>query len=100
MMRVKRKVSIEFKHYEAGELLSGVYKSVQICRRYELSPGLLYHLKKQYKRGKLDDVPTEKERLEERVWELEWLLGQKTFDNEVIDSFFKILKDEEVYLWE
>jgi len=83
-MRVKRKFSIEFKQQVVGELLSGVYTSAQICRRYELSPGLLYHWKRQYERGKLDNEPTEKGRLEERLRELERLLGQKTFENELL----------------
>lgn len=83
-MRVKRKFSIEFKQQVVRELLSEVYTSAQICRRYELSPGLLYHWKRQYERGKLDNEPTEKGRLEERVRELERLLGQKTFENELL----------------
>ena len=83
-MRVKRKFSIEFKQQVVRELLSEVYTSAQICRRYELSPGLLYHWKRQYERGKLGSEPTEKGRLEERVRELERLLGQKTFENELL----------------
>jgi transposase len=83
-MRVKRKFSLEFKQQVVGELLSEVYTSAQICRRYELSPGLLYHWKRQYERGKLDNEPTEKGRLEEQVRELQRLLGQKTFENEFL----------------
>lgn len=83
-MRVKRKFSNEFKHQVLGELLSGAFTPAQICRKYEISPGLLYHWKRQYERGKLDNEPTREGKLEERIRELERVLGQKTFENELL----------------
>jgi len=44
---------------------------LELPRRYNLSSGLVYHWKKQYARGKLNNEPTQEEALLDRINKLE-----------------------------
>ena len=74
----KRTFSLEFKRHIVEELLSGESSLAQICRRYTISPSLLQHWKKQYSRGKFNNEPTEEGALQERIQQLERLVGRLT----------------------
>ena len=66
------------------ELLSGISSPAQIVRRYEISSGLLYHWKKQYAKGAFENPPDQTAALEERVRQLEQLVGKLTLENEFL----------------
>ena len=83
-MRNQRSFSIEFKGQVIEELLSGESRPAQLCRRYNISPSLLYHWKKQYSRGKFNNEPTEEAALRDRVDKLERLVGRLTLENEFL----------------
>ncbi|MCK4354154.1 MAG: transposase [Dehalococcoidia bacterium] len=83
-MRNQRSFSIEFKRQVVEELLSGESRPAQLCRRYNISPSLLYHWKKQYSRGKFNNEPTEEAALRDRVDKLERLVGRLTLENEFL----------------
>src|SRR5574337_1579661 len=92
-MRQQRTFSPEFKCQVVEELLSGVSTAAQLCRRHTLSSGLLYHWRTQYTRGGFGAAPAQEAALEERVRQLEQLLGQLTLENE----FLK--KDHRARVW-
>ena len=73
-----RRFTAEFKRGVVEELLSGTAKPAQIARRYNLSRGLVYHWKKQYARGKLNNEPIQEEALFDRISKLEQMLGKLT----------------------
>ncbi len=52
------------------ELLSGISTPAQICRRHEISSGLLYYWKKQYARDDLGNNGKREDALEERIRQL------------------------------
>ena len=83
-MRNQRSFSIEFKRQVVEELLSEESRPAQLCRRYNISPSLLYHWKKQYSRGKFNNEPTEEAALRDRVDKLERLVGRLTLENEFL----------------
>ncbi len=83
-MRKQRSFSVEFKRQVVEELLSGESRPAQLCRRYNISSSVLYHWKKQYGRGKLDNEPTEEEALKDRIEKLERLIGRLTLENEFL----------------
>jgi len=74
----------QFKREVVEELLSRATGSAQLARRYNLSSGLLYHWKKQYARGKLNNEPTEEAALRDRIGQLEKILGRLTLENEFL----------------
>ena len=75
-MRNQKSFSLEFKRQVVEELLSGESHSAQLCRRYNISPSVLYHWKKRYSRGKFDNKPTEEAALKDRIEKLERLVGR------------------------
>jgi len=83
-MRKQRTFSPEFKRQIVEELLSGVSTPAQICRRHEISSGLLYYWKKQY--GQTDPGSHSKREaaLQERVQQLEQMLGKAYLENEFL----------------
>ena len=83
-MRNPRNFSLEFKRQIVEELLSGQSSPAQLCRRHNLSPSLLYHWKKQYSRGKFNNEPLREAALQDRVEQLERLVGKLTLENEFL----------------
>jgi transposase len=53
-------------------------------RRHDISSGLLYHWKDQYTKGRFDNPPNQEAALEERVRQLEQLVGKLTLENEFL----------------
>lgn len=83
-MRNQRSFSIEFKRQVVEELISGENRPAQLCRRYNISPSLLYHWKRQYSRGKFNNEPTTEAALKDRIEKLERLVGKLTLENEFL----------------
>ena len=83
-MRNQRSFSIEFKRQVVEELLSGISRPAQLCRRHNISSSVLYHWKKQYGRGRFNNEPTQEAALQDRVEKLERLVGRLTLENEFL----------------
>ena len=83
-MKEKRNFTPEFKRQVIEELLSGVSRPAQICRRHNIGISLLYHWKKQYSVGKLNNEPIKEAALQDRVEQLERLVGKLTLENEFL----------------
>ena len=74
-MKQRRKFSVELKRQVVEELLSGMSTPAQLMRRHDISSGLLYHWKEQYARGRFNNEPSKEAALEDRVRQLEQLVG-------------------------
>ena len=83
-MRKQRRFSAELKRQVVEELLSRITSPAQLCRRHNISSGLLYYWKKQYSRGKFGNEPTHEEALKDRVAKLEQMVGRLTMENEFL----------------
>lgn len=83
-MKHRRSFPIDLKRRIVEELLSGVSTPAQLIRRHEGSSGLLYHGKGQYARGRFNNEPTKEAALEDRVRQLEQLVGKLTLENEFL----------------
>jgi transposase len=79
-----RRFNQDFKRSVVDQLLSETVGPAELCRRYNISSGLLYHWKKQYADGKLTSEPSREAELAARVRELECLLGKVTLENEFL----------------
>ena len=88
-MRTPRRFSPELKRFIIEELLSQTSTPAQICRRHNISSGLLYHWKRQYARGKFGNEPTQEAALADRVEQLERLVGQLTLEKEFLKKALK-----------
>jgi transposase len=79
-----RRFTQDFKRSIIEQLLSETVGPAELCRRYNISSGLLYTWKRQYAAGKLDAEPSREAELAARVQELERLLGKVTLENEFL----------------
>ena len=79
-----RKFTLEFKRSIIEQLLSETVGPTELCRRYNISSGLLHRWKNQYAEGKLNAEPSKEAELAARVRELERLLGKVTLENEFL----------------
>jgi transposase len=83
-MKHRRSFAADLKRQIVEELLSGMSTPAQLTRRYEISSGLLYHWKEQYAKGRYDNEPSKEAALEDRVHQLEQLVGKLTLENEFL----------------
>jgi len=83
-MRKQRRFPVELKRQVVEELLSGITSPAQLCRRHNISSGLLYYWKKQYSRGKFGNEPTQEAALKDRIAKLEQMVGRLTMENEFL----------------
>jgi len=79
-MKRRRSFAVELKRQIVEELLSGMSTPAQLTRRYEISSGLLYHWKDQYAKERFDNEPSKEAALEDRVHQLEQLVGKLTLE--------------------
>ena len=83
-MRARRRFSAAFKRQVVEELLAGVSTQAQVCRRYELCPTLVRTWKEQYAKGELADPEQACESQQERIRELEQMVGKLTMENALL----------------
>ncbi|TKJ45520.1 hypothetical protein CEE35_03735 [Candidatus Aerophobetes bacterium Ae_b3b] len=79
-MKKARTFTSQFKREVIEELLSEITGPAQLCRRYNLSSGLLYHWKKQYVRGRFNNEPTQEAAMLDRINALEKVVGRLTLE--------------------
>jgi len=83
-MKKQRSFSSEFKRQVVEEYLSGVSTAAQLCRRHNISSGLLYYWKKQYVKNSFEADSAKEAALEERINQLEQALGKAHLENEFL----------------
>jgi transposase len=83
-MGARRRFSAAFKRQVVEELLAGAASMAQLCRRYELCPTLLRTWKDQYAQGRLADPEQVCESQEQRIRELERMVGKLTMENALL----------------
>lgn len=83
-MMKQRTFTAEFKRQVVEELLSGVTGPAQICRRHNISSSLLYRWKRQYGQGRFGNEATEVAAMQERIEQLERMVGKLALENEFL----------------
>jgi transposase-like protein len=96
-MTTRRRFTAEFKARVVLEVISGAKTAAELCREHNLKPQLLSDWKAHF----LVQAPTvfaagrHQEEGEERIIELERLLGQKTLELEVAKKASSILQSHQ-----
>ena len=83
-MGARRRFSAAFKRQVVEELLAGAATMAQLCRRHELCFSVIRQWKEQYAKGQLADPEAVGESQEERIRELERMVGQLTMENALL----------------
>jgi transposase-like protein len=81
-MKKQTTFTAEFKRQVVEELVSGISRPAQICRRHNISSSLLYRWKRQYGLGKFGNEPTETAAMQDRIEQLERLVGRLSLHGE------------------
>ncbi len=85
-----RKFSKAFKSQVVEEYLAGEATQAQLARRYGVSDNLIFQWRKRYAEGKLEEVAGSTDK-DERIKELERMVGQLTMENELLKREFASL---------
>lgn len=83
-MRTKRKFSLEFKKKVVEEIKTGVVTMAQAIRQYEIGYTLIYRWIEKYDHGKLNNEPSERGALENKIAELERKVGQQVMEIDLL----------------
>lgn len=83
-MRPRRKFGVEFKKKVVEEIRGGVLSAAQAVREYELSSNLVYRWMDEYDHGKLENEPTHQGALENKIADLERMVGQQAMEIELL----------------
>jgi transposase len=83
-MRTRRKFALEFKRGLIEQIKSGVVGVTQASREHEISPTLIYKWLDKYEHGKLNNEPSEKGVLENKIAELERKVGQQAMEIDLL----------------
>ena len=84
IMGARRRFSAAFKRQVVEELLGGAATPAQLCRRHELCHSVLRQWKQQFAEGQLADPEQVCQGQEERIRELERMVGQLTMENALL----------------
>lgn len=84
-MRSRRKFSNAFKRQVVEELLAKISTKAQICRRHDLSYGVVQRWEEVYAQGRLTEEPgPERREQSHRIAELERMVGKLTMENDLL----------------
>ncbi len=85
-MAIRRKFSAEYKARLVLELLSGQRSAAEIARKEHIKDALLYEWRAQFleRASTVFSEPAPSQEAEQKVAELERLIGQLTIENEVL----------------
>ena len=83
-MAVRRRFSAAFKRQVVEEVLAGAATMAQVCRRYELCQTVVRSWREQYAQGRLADPEQVGQNQEQRILELERMVGQLTMENALL----------------
>lgn len=79
----------EFKRQLVEEVLSGISTPATLCRKHGIARPVLSRWQKQYAKGKFDNEPIAEVIIQERVQQLERMVGRLTMDNDLLKKALK-----------
>jgi len=95
-MAGRRKFSKAFKSQVVEEFLAGEVTQAQLARRYGISDHLIIQWRKRYAEGKLEETTSPSDK-DERIKELERMVGRLTMENELLKKgvLFALARENE-----
>jgi len=84
IMGARRRFSAAFKRQVVEELLAGAATLAQLCRRHELCQTVIRNWRQQYAQGRLAAPEGVGESREQRIRDLERMVGQLTMENALL----------------
>ena len=79
-----RKFTNAFKQQVIEEMLSGLARPAEICRKYNIAKQVLARWQNKYTQGGLDNEPLAESIAHERIIQLEAMVGRLSMDNDLL----------------
>lgn len=79
----------EFKRQLVEEILSGISTPGALSRKHNIARGLLGRWQRQYAKGRFDNDPIAEPVVQERVQQLERMVGRLTMDKDLLKKALK-----------
>ena len=89
-MRIRRTFTKELKCRVVEELLAESTTMAAQCRKYNIAYPLLARWKKEYADGKLNNEPTTENGYQDKIADLERMIGRLTMDNQLLKKALQL----------
>jgi transposase len=93
-MRYRRSFSNEFKRRIVEDLISGTATTATLCRRHNLAYPVITRWKKDYAEGKLDNEPSTDAGYQEKIAQLERMVGRLTMEKDVLKKALRSVQQQ------
>ena len=94
-MRYRRSFSNEFKRRIVEDIISGTATTATLCRRHNLAYPVITRWKKDYAKGKLDNEPSTDAGYQEKISQLERMVGRLTMENDVLKKALRSVQQQQ-----
>ena len=94
-MRYRRSFSNEFKRRIVEDLISGTATTATLCRRHNLAYPVITRWKKDYAEGKLDNEPSTDAGYQEKIAQLERMVGRLTMEKDVLKKALRSVQQQQ-----
>lgn len=89
-MRIRRTFTKELKCRVVEEILAELTTMAVQCRKYNIAYPLLARWKKDYADGKLNNEPTTENGYQDKIANLERMIGRLTMDNQLLKKALQL----------
>ena len=86
-MKNRLSFSKDFKKEVVEQIISGGTNTVAASRKYSIAYPVITRWQKEYSKGNLDNTPTLNESWEEKVNQLEQMIGKLTMENALLKKY-------------
>ena len=94
-MRYRRSFSNEFKRRIVEDIISGAATTATLCRRHNLAYPVIARWKKDYAEGKLDNEPSTEAGYQEKISQLERMVGRLTIEKDVLKKALRSAQQQQ-----
>ena len=94
-MRYRRSFSNEFKRKIVEDIMSGTATIATLCRRHNIAYPVITRWKKDYADGKLDNEPSTETGYQERIAQLERMVGRLTMEKDALKKALRSVHQQQ-----
>jgi len=94
-MRYRRSFSNEFKRKIVEDIISGTATIATLCRRHNIAYPVITRWKKDYADGKLDNEPSTEAGYQERIAQLERMVGRLTMEKDALKKALRSVHQQQ-----
>jgi transposase-like protein len=94
-MKHRRSFSNEFKRKIVEDIMSETATTATLCRRYNIAHPVITRWKKDYADGKLDNEPSTESGYQEKIVQLERMVGRLTMEKDALKKALRSVHQQQ-----